>query len=105
MGKKVIYLAGPITGVEKYWEAFEEADDILSSKGYAVLNPSRLPQGMDALNYACICSVMISTADAVLFLPGWENSMGASFEYVLAGQMKKATYIDINKLCEEVSPV
>ena len=25
--KKVIYIAGPVTGVEKYWEPFEKAQD------------------------------------------------------------------------------
>ena len=31
--KKVIYIAGPITGVPRYWEAFETAEDELTAAG------------------------------------------------------------------------
>ena len=35
---KVIYIAGPITGVPKYHEAFEAAEDELSAKGFVPLS-------------------------------------------------------------------
>ena len=43
MGKKVIYIAGPITGVERYWENFERAEDAIRNKGHIPLTPTRIP--------------------------------------------------------------
>lgn len=100
--KKIIYIAGPITGVDKYWEAFEKADDDLTSRGYAVLNPARLPEGMQAKNYTEICWIMLGNADAVIMLPGWEDSMGAVAENRVAGLLDIPVYYDIETLCEEV---
>lgn len=100
--KKIIFISGPITGVEKYWEAFDEFETYLTSKGYTVLNPANLPQGMRAQNYTNICWMMLTQADAVLFLPGWEDSMGAAGEHSLAALLKKPIYYDVYDLCGEV---
>ncbi len=78
--KKVIYIAGPITGVENYWEAFERAAEDLEGLGYIALNPARLPQGMTNSQCMRICFAMIDSADAVLFLEDWRRSNGANLE-------------------------
>lgn len=67
--KPVVYISGPITGVERYWEAFERAEDELEAAGFIALSPSRLPKGMDNRQYMRIDLAMIDAADAVLFLP------------------------------------
>lgn len=77
---KTIYIAGPITGVENYWEAFEKAEDVITNLGYIALTPSRLPKGLTKAQYMRIDFAMIDSADAVLFLPGWDNSAGALLE-------------------------
>lgn len=69
--KKVIYIAGPITGVPRYWEAFETAEDELTAAGYLPLSPARMPDGMENEKAMRICLAMIDAADAVLFLP-WQ---------------------------------
>lgn len=79
--KKTIYLSGPITGVAKYWEAFEKVEDQVTGLGHIVLSPTRLPEGMTNEQYMRICFAMIDSADAVLFLPGSEGSDGAMLEY------------------------
>lgn len=79
-GKKVIYIAGPITNVKNYWEPFEQAEEILNGLGYIALPPTRLPKGMTKAQYMKICFAMIDTADAVLFLPDWSDSEGARLE-------------------------
>ena len=78
--KKVVFISGPITGVPRYYEAFEKAEDDLTALGYIPLSPSRLPQEMTNEQYARICLAMIDSADAVLSLPGWDESKGASVE-------------------------
>lgn len=79
--KKVIYIAGPITGVPRYWEAFETAEDELTAAGYLPLSPARMPDGMENEKAMRVCLAMIDAADAVLFLPGSSRSRGASLEH------------------------
>lgn len=79
--KKTIYIAGPITGVKNYWEAFEKAEEMVEGLGYTALTPSRLPKGMTNAQYMRICLGMIDSSDAVLFLPRWEHSPGAQLEH------------------------
>lgn len=78
--KKVIYIAGPVDGVEQYWTPFEKAQDDLEATGFIALSPTWQPKGMSNEQYMRICLAMIDSADGVLFLPGWATSLGASLE-------------------------
>lgn len=98
--KKVIYISGPITGVPEYYKAFEAMEDDLRAMGYTPLSPSRLPQGMRRDQYMRICLAMIDSADAVIFLPGWENSRGARLERDYCFYTDKATFADLGFLME-----
>ena len=100
--KKVIYIAGPITGVERYYEAFEDMEDELSALGYIPLSPSRLPGGMSPKQYMRICFAMIDSADAVIFLPGSGKSPGARLELRYCRYTDKPCFQDSNKLKEVI---
>lgn len=85
----VVYLAGPITNVPKYWEAFDFADDVMHALGCVVLNPARLPEGLTNSEYMRICLQMVDTADVVLFLKGWDESDGAWLEHEFCRYIQK----------------
>lgn len=93
---KVVYISGPITGVPRYWEAFDKARDSLTAAGFIVLNPAALPDGMTNEQYMRINFSMIDVADAVLLLDRWEMSRGASLEcgYCMYTGKPYATSID-----------
>lgn len=78
--KKSVYIAGPITGVNHYWEQFETEMDNVEAAGYIPLSPTWQPKGLSNAQYMRMCLAMIDSADAVLFLPGWHRSTGSILE-------------------------
>lgn len=98
--KKVIYIAGPITGVPRYWEAFEAAEDGLIALDYIPLSPAHMPSGLENEKAMRICLAMIDAADAVLFLPGSSRSRGASLEHRYCEYTGKPWARGINELEE-----
>lgn len=98
--KKVIYIAGPISGVPKYWETFEKAEDELEAEGFAPLSPTRLNPAIGDAKAMRLCMEMINTSDAVLFLPGWSASVGAKLELEYTRYINKPHAYSVAELKE-----
>lgn len=103
--KKVVYIAGPITGVDRYWEAFEQAESELEAEGFIALTPTRLPKGLIHAQYMHIDKAMIDVADAVMFLPGWSKSRGACEEFRYVMQSKRPYGFTVENIKEVLSIV
>lgn len=86
------YLAGPMTGIAEYnFPAFNAAAQKLRALGYTVVNPTEITgpisEGLPRSFYLRQDLVYLLTCDAIILLPGWENSPGALLERAIAEQL------------------
>lgn len=90
-----VYIAGPITGHFDYRDKFKAAEDKLQSMGHTVINPAMLPNGLgDMQSYMRICFPMIDACEAVYFLSGWTDSVGANEEWEYAKEKGKKLFYE-----------
>ena len=101
--KRRIYLSGPMSGLPRseYRRKFREAERILHRHGYGVINPCnvwacRFPWIYKAMEfclghsnaYALILAydllLLMTRADGIAMLPGWQASRGAQIENFVA---------------------
>lgn len=99
MSKRRIYLSGPMTGIEprEYRRRFRKAEAILRRHGYGCINPCRvwacrwpwIYRAMERvlgkrLAYAAVLCydllLLMTRADGIAMLPGWQASRGAQIE-------------------------
>lgn len=100
MAKKVIYISGPITNDSDYQRKFNKMETELTVRGFVPLNPAHLPKGMNNGQYMRICMAMIDAADAVVLLPGWQDSFGAKLEVDYCRYISKPTYLNLVALLD-----
>jgi hypothetical protein len=85
-----LYIAGPMSGHPDYnRQAFQDAERLLKSVGFEVLNPARQPDGLPYETYIERGYDDIDTADGVALLPGWHASSGARREVAYADANSK----------------
>lgn len=108
MPAPILYIAGPITGVDGYESLFARADEALRFTGYETRNPTkcaplrtplekakpysrfapgRRPPEPSWHDYMRQCLRTIAQVDAVALLDGWEESRGASWEHRIATEV------------------
>ena len=93
----IVYIAGPMRGIPDHnFPAFFAAQDRLEEAGHVALNPASMDQNIDGFDETEALEVYpvdtyiqrdvaaILTADAILCLPGWRGSKGATAEAALA---------------------
>ena len=71
MGKKVIYIAGAISGSPQNRVDIESAAKEIEARGFIPLSPACLPEGLCDRKLAQLCTAMINSSDAVLLLHNW----------------------------------
>lgn len=87
-----IYIAGKITGDPYYKAKFARAATDIADAGHTPINPAMQPEGMSNADYMRISLAQLDSADAVAFLPDWEDSKGARIEHLLVEYTGKPTY-------------
>ena len=87
--KTKVYISGKIAGDDGYRAKFFKAMSFFAEKGFIVLNPAVLPEGMTAAEYMSINFPMIFAADLVVFLPDHGESKGAQLELALCQYIDK----------------
>jgi hypothetical protein len=93
MEKKRVYISGAMTGIPDFnRQAFQEAEDYLTSLGYEVINPHKIPLPLDFkgcyLDYIKLDIVELITCDTIFMLKGWETSRGANIEIFIAKSLE-----------------
>lgn len=81
--KEMIYIAGPITGVDGYEETFNNAEKELEDLGFIVCNPIKpgLVDGADYKYYIDRGLKMLMECDGIYLLKGFNKSKGALLEW------------------------
>jgi hypothetical protein len=112
MHPNIVYIAGPMRGYPLFnFPAFDAARDAWAARGWTVISPADMDRDIDGLHpEAMDGSSPTSSPDkpfshymrrdieallrstAIAFLPGWEKSVGANVERVVAGALNLEMY-------------
>lgn len=92
---RVVYVAGPMTGLPEYnYPAFFAAAELLTARGYTVVNPAEcgVRDGWSHGDYLRYGLTRLLTCDQVAMLPGWAGSTGARLEWDVAHALGMQVY-------------
>lgn len=98
MTGKVIYVSGPMAGMaDNNRHAFYSAVQQLQAMGHKVFNPLSHPSNAElAFTYRKALTRDLAwigdNAEAIVMLPGWRSSAGATVEHALAVALRLEIY-------------
>jgi hypothetical protein len=112
-----VYISGAMTGIKNLNKpAFKRAEEMLTKKGYEVVNPHEL--GLEGKSWEDAMRVDISKmleCEMVAVLPNWKNSLGTQMELLIAEKvgmpildaktLKPVNVVSILKVVEIQSPL
>lgn len=102
----LVYIAGPITGVDNYKTIFAARAASLRALGYQVENPVLIAESLEKKfpdkklkdeDYMLHDLTALLECDGISMLDGWENSKGAKVEYEVAKATGKV-FVDVKIL-------
>jgi hypothetical protein len=107
-----VYISGPMTDIEEFnHPAFHEAAEQLEEEGYCVIDPARVDEA-DASRrlwgeYLArdLNILLVDGIDAIIALPGWEDSLGSCLEIHAASCRGIKTYLFPDFLDGDCEPV
>jgi len=105
-----IYISGPITGLPHgNREAFAMAELRLIEAGHDPINPHHLvsdayPVAREWIDYMRLDISAMMDADALLMLPGFAGSRGASIEFQLAVDLGIPVYHELSAIPAAIGP-
>jgi hypothetical protein len=85
-----LYIAGPMSGLPQHnFPAFFAAAEKLRAMGHEVINPAEVDQGETPTWAACMRNdiPLLVSCEAVVRLPGWQDSKGARLEVAIAAEL------------------
>jgi nucleoside 2-deoxyribosyltransferase len=106
-----VYIAGPMTGYpQDNHPAFNRMESMLVANGYKPINPARNFGGAQDLSRGEVMRLDISLVthcEAIVFLPGWEHSSGASTEHAVAAQLglHELLFVESNSKFTDAGPM
>ena len=84
-----LYVAGPMSGYPRFnYPAFFDAEHLLRTSGYDVLNPARNPKQHSWDGYMRAAIRQVLDADGLAVLPDWQMSAGAALEVHIAHTLR-----------------
>lgn len=105
-----VYISGKVSGLpldkakRRFSEAAEECRLLMEENGYEkvkVVNPLDIPApiGLEWADYMLMDLQLLRHCDAIMMMPGWEESVGAVVEHTFCVGSGKAIYYLEEKAC------